>query len=160
MGHKGKKIHINQGETDLIFYILVNSLYNTSRHCAEFITRFSSKRLVSYMVSLQEINIALLYKILNPYISRKAESINIYKHEQNRLTLFLGSFRLNIKLLYLFLYLASVSRKKQNSSFSIFVATFAAFSSGTFKFESVSLKIRIIELFFTYMKQTSFNLLQ
>lgn len=67
---------------------------------------------------------------------------------QNKLlTLFLGSFRLNIKLLYLFLYLESVSRKKEKSSFSIFVATFAAFSSGTFKFESVSLKIKTIELF-------------
>lgn len=63
---------------------------------------------------------------------------------ENILTLFLGSFRLNIKLLYLFLYLASVSRKKEKSSFSILVATFAAFSSGTFKFDSVSLKIRTI----------------
>lgn len=82
------------------------------------------------------------------------------RHEQNILTLFLGSFKLNIKLLYLFLYLASVSRKKEKSSFSIFVATFAAFSSGTFKFESVSLKIRIIQLFFKYMKCILFNLLQ
>jgi hypothetical protein len=37
-----------------------------------------------------------------------------------------------------------VSRKKEKSSFSILVATFAAFSSGTFKFDSVSLKIRTI----------------
>lgn len=66
---------------------------------------------------------------------------------------------MNIKLLYLFLYLASVSRKKEKSSFSIFVATFAAFSSGTFKFESVSLKIRIIQLFFKYMKHILFSLL-
>lgn len=54
-------------------------------------------------------------------------------------TLFLGSFRLNIKLLYLFLYFASVSRKKENSSLSILVATFAALSSGIFKLESVNL---------------------
>lgn len=51
MGYKGKKIYINQGEIDLIFYILVNLLYNISRYCVEFIIRFSSKRFVSYMVS-------------------------------------------------------------------------------------------------------------
>lgn len=55
-------------------------------------------------------------------------------------TLFLGSFRLNIKLLYLFLYFESVSRKKENSSLSILVATFAALSSGIFKLESVNLQ--------------------
>lgn len=54
-------------------------------------------------------------------------------------TLFLGSFRLNIKLLYLFLYFASVSRKKENSSLSILVATLAALSSGIFKLESINL---------------------
>lgn len=55
-------------------------------------------------------------------------------------TLFFGSFKLNIKLLYLFLYLESVSRKKENSSFSILVATFAALSSAIFRVESASLK--------------------
>lgn len=102
------------------------------------------------------INKLCIYTItLNLNVNKKAESINIYRHEQNILTLFLGSFRLNIKLLYLFLYLASVSRKKEKSSFSIFVATFAAFSSGTFKFDSVSLKIRTIQLALGHMKQVT-----
>lgn len=94
----------------------------------------------------------ILLKEINYTSTVTYGSINFYEHEQNILTLFLGSFRLNIKLLYLFLYLASVSRKKEKSSFSIFVATFAAFSSGTFRFESVSLKIRIIQLFFNHTK--------
>lgn len=30
--NKGKKIHINQIMTDLVFYILISSFYNTSHH--------------------------------------------------------------------------------------------------------------------------------
>lgn len=60
------------------------------------------------------------------------------------LTLFLASFRLNIKLRYLLLYLLSVSRKKENSSFSVLLATFAALSVDTFRSDSLSLKGNVL----------------
>lgn len=69
-------------------------------------------------------------------------------------TLFFGSFRLNIKLLYLFLYLESVSRKKEKSSFSILFATFAALSSGIFSVESASLKKRH-RFYFVFFQETT-----
>lgn len=56
------------------------------------------------------------------------------------LTLFLVSFRLNIKLRYLFLYLLSVSLYMWKSSLSVFLATSDAFSTDTFKSDSFSLR--------------------
>lgn len=56
------------------------------------------------------------------------------------LTLFLVSLRLNIKLLYLFLYLLSVSLYKWKSSRSIFFASSEALSTEMFKSESFNLK--------------------
>lgn len=58
------------------------------------------------------------------------------------LTLFLVSLRLNIKLLYLFLYLLSVSLYKWKSSRSIFFASSEALSTEMFKSESFNLKCR------------------
>lgn len=63
----------------------------------------------------------------------------------NELTLFLGSFRLNIRDLYLFLYLLSVFRHRLNISFSIANARRATSLSVIFR-SSLSLTLVVADV--------------
>lgn len=71
--------------------------------------------------------------------------VALQPHHVNALTLFFGSFRLNIKDLYLFLYLLSVFRHRLNISFSIANASRATSLSVIFR-SSLSLTLVVADI--------------
>ncbi len=64
----------------------------------------------------------------------------ITKNNVKLLALFFASFRLKVKLLYLFLYLLSTPWKRAKSSFSVLLANWAGLSNETFISASFSLE--------------------